>query len=516
GEVVVLDPDGAEQRRFTAHDTAIWGLAASEEGTVASSDKTGVITLHGPDGTEVARREGDGRPVRSLVFMEDRLAAASDGGVVWILDGATAAVEQELKAHTGGVYAIAPLPGGRLVSGGADRRLITWDVATGALLADDEDSHGGSIADLEVSPDGTWLASGSGDRQARVFAVTADGLGSPRVIDAHYKEVSAVTFSEDGRVLHTGSRDETVASWEAASGRLLGRAAESTGRVLDLVAVGDTALSAGEFWRKVSILTRYVNWVGRLVTFDFGRSFVDDEPVIDKLAEAVPITIGLNLLAIFIVYLVSVPIGIYAALKRGQAFDNASSLVLFVLYSIPNFWLATLLIMFFSSARALDLFPSGGLHTGDPWAMSFWPWVGDLAWHLVLPVIVLVYAGFASLSRYVRTSMLEALSQDFVRTARAKGLKERVVVVRHAFGNALITIVTLIGNLLPRLFGGSVIVEYIFSIEGMGKLSFDAILSRDYPVIMAVTTIAAVLTLLGILISDLLYGVVDPRVRVNK
>ncbi|MEO0600701.1 MAG: ABC transporter permease subunit [Myxococcota bacterium] len=516
GEIVVLNRQGAEQRRFAAHDNAIWGLAAAEDGTVASADKTGRITLHGPDGTEVARREGDGRPVRSLVFVDDRLAAASDSGVVWLLDRATANVERELKAHTGGVYAIAALPGGRLVSGGADRRLITWDLASGALLSDDEDSHGGSIADLEVSPDGAWLASGSGDRQARVFGVSAGGLAAPRVIDAHYKEVSAVTFSDDGRVLHTGSRDETVASWETASGRPLGRAAESTGRVLDLVAVGDTALAAGEFWRKVSILTRYVNWVGRLVTFDFGRSFVDDEPVIDKLAKAVPITIGLNLLAIFIVYLVSVPIGIYAALKRGQTFDNASSLVLFVLYSIPNFWLATLLIMFFSSARALDLFPSGGLHTGDPWAMSFWPWVGDLAWHLVLPVIVLVYAGFASLSRYVRTSMLEALSQDFVRTARAKGLKERVVVVRHAFGNALITIVTLIGNLLPRLFGGSVIVEYIFSIEGMGKLSFDAILSRDYPVIMAVTTIAAVLTLLGILISDLLYGVVDPRVRVNE
>ncbi len=518
GTVVKFDAaSGAEQLRFAAHDGAIWGLGASTDGTVASADKTGTIVVHAADGTEVARREGDGRPVRQLLFVGGDLVAASDSGVIWLLDPATARVRRTLEGHTGGVYAIAALPGGRLVSGGVDRRLLTWDLPTGSIVTEDDASHTNAIVDLAPSADGRWLASGSGDRHARVFPVTDDGLGEPAIIeDAHNEEVSAVALTADGSVLYTGSRDETVASWSVRDGRALGRAAESTGRVLDLAIVGDVAWSAGEFWYKVPVVTQYLNWLWRLVTLDFGRSFVDDEPVLGKMAKALPITLGLNLLAILIVYAISIPIGIYAALDRGRTFDTLSSVVLFVLYSIPNFWLATLLIMFFSSSRTLDVMPSGGLHTGDPWEMSFWPWLLDLGWHIVLPVIVLVYAGFASLSRYVRTSMLEALSQDFVRTARAKGLRERVVVFKHAFGNALITIVTLIGNLLPRLFGGSVIVEYIFSIEGMGKLSFDAILSRDYPMIMAITTIAAVLTLFGILISDLLYGVVDPRVRVEK
>ena len=160
--------------------------------------------------------------------------------------------------------------------------------------------------------------------------------------------------------------------------------------------------------------------------------------------------------------------------------------------------------------------PSSGLASPNEWQMSYFPWLWDRFLHLVLPVTVMVYGGFASLSRYVRTSMLEALGQDYVRTARAKGLAERVVVLKHAFRNALVTIVTLIGNLLPRLFGGSLIIEVIFSINGMGKLAFDSILSRDYPMIMAITTISAVLTLVGILISDLLYGVVDPRVKVDR
>ena len=144
--------------------------------------------------------------------------------------------------------------------------------------------------------------------------------------------------------------------------------------------------------------------------------------------------------------------------------------------------------------------------------MSYWEWLLDRIKHLFLPILVMTYAGFASLSRYARTTMLETIQEDFVRTARAKGLSERVVVYKHAFRNSLITIVTLMGNLLPAMIGGSVIVEYIFNIQGMGLLGFDAILQRDYPVIMAITSFSAFLTLLGILLSDILYSVVDPRV----
>ncbi len=516
GEVVGLDATNRrETARFQAHAGSIWGLAAAG-GYVASSDKTGTITVHSSDGTVVVEVEGDGRPVRDLAFAGGGLVAASDTGAVRLIDPTTGTVTREMTAHTAGVYALEPLPGNRLVTGGVDRRVILWDLATGEIISEEEDSHRGAITDLEASADGRWLASASDDRAARVFEVRDDELKLISTAEGHHKAVTAVALSDDGDLLFTGSVDETVRSWEAASGTPRGLAGESTGKVLDMVVVQDTALSAGEFWRKVPVWSQYFTWTLKLAKLDFGRSFVDDELVLDKMAKALPITIGLNLLAIFIIYTVSLPLGIFAAVRRAKTFDNVSSLVLFVLYSVPNFWLATLLIMFFSSARNFDWFPSGGLHSSDPWSMSFWPWLFDLGWHLVLPVTVMVYAGFASLSRYVRTSMLESLSQDFVRTARAKGLHETVVVLKHAFRNALVTIVTLIGNLLPRLFGGSVIVEYIFSIEGMGKLSFDAILSRDYPVIMAITTIAAVLTLFGILVSDLLYGVVDPRVRVNE
>ena len=177
--------------------------------------------------------------------------------------------------------------------------------------------------------------------------------------------------------------------------------------------------------------------------------------------------------------------------------------------------MATLLIMGLSSERAWNLLPSVGLISDRADDLSFLQWVWDGALHLVLPVTVMVYGGFASLSRYVRTSLLETIQEDYVRTARAKGLDAWGVIMKHAFRNSLVTIVTLVANLLPAMIGGAVIVEFIFSIQGMGKLGFDAILARDYPVIMAITTFSALLTLLGILVSDLLYSVVDPRVRVE-
>jgi peptide/nickel transport system permease protein len=249
-----------------------------------------------------------------------------------------------------------------------------------------------------------------------------------------------------------------------------------------------------------------------MARLDFDRSFSDDRLVMDKIKEAIPVTMGLNLLTILIIYAVSVPLGIFAAVRRGSWFDHVSSFLLFLLYSVPNFWLATLLILTFSSKTNWDILPSVGLSGDHPENLSYLSYLWDRITHLVLPISVMVYGGFASLSRYTRTSLLETIQQDYVRTARAKGLSETVVVLKHAFRNSLITIVTLIGNLLPALIGGSVIVEYIFSIDGMGRLGFDAILSRDYPVIMATTTMSAVLTLFGILLSDILYTLVDPRV----
>ena len=513
GAITLLDANGRTTTTFAAHDGPVWALAARAD-RIVSADKRGQVVVQDFAGAQLGTRPGDGKPLRKMVFAGDRLFAASDAGWVAELDPASGAQVRTAEPRGGAVYALAAHRG-RLYTGGVDRELITLDLDTLEAVHRLE-GHGGAINDIVVSPDGTRLATASDDRLVRLFELVA---GEPRPIaefEGHYKQVTAVAFSADGQTLFSGSRDELVRSYDVGAAKPVGVAAQTTGRVHDLIPTEDGALAVGAFWRKVPVWNRYATWLTRIVTLDFGRSFVDDELVMDKISRALPITIGLNLLAILIIYGISVPLGVAAALRRGEAFDNVSSLVVFVLYSVPNFWLATMLIMMFSSSRFLDIFPSGKLQVEQPWDLSYLAWLADIGWHLVLPVTVMVYAGFASLSRYVRTSMLEALSQDFVRTARAKGLLEGTVIIGHALRNALITIITLVGNLLPRMIGGSVIVEYIFSIDGMGRLSFDAILSRDYPVIMAITTFAAVLTLLGILVSDLLYGAADPRARVHE
>ncbi|MBX2803697.1 MAG: ABC transporter permease subunit [Myxococcales bacterium] len=511
GVFVVMDTHGVELHRVQAHEGPIFALAVAHDGRIATADGHGAVSVHRWGGSLVSRTPGTGKPTRDLAFGAKYLFAVDDGGSVRQIEPASGRlIRQRADAHGGGAYAVATSEG-RLYTGGADRRVLVMD--PGDLHVTSEiKGFGGAINDIEVA--GRYVAIASDDGVARVLL--GGGSGEFLATIHHAKRLTAVALTAQSKLLYTGGDDEVIRAFHWKNSEFLGAASQKAGRVSDLVVEGNHVLAVGEFWRKVPIPTQYLTWLGRILTLDFGRSFVDDEPVMDKIARALPITLGLNVLAILIIYGVSIPVGILAAVRRGRAFDNVSSLLVFVLYSVPNFWLATMLIMLFSSSRALDVFPSGKLQSDNPWDLSYLAWLGDIGWHLVLPVTVMVYAGFASLSRYVRTSMLESLSQDFVRTARAKGLRETAVVLQHAFRNALITIITLVGNLLPRMIGGSVIVEYIFSIDGMGRLGFDAILSRDYPVIMAITTFAAVLTLLGILLSDVLYGVANPRVRVAE
>lgn len=264
------------------------------------------------------------------------------------------------------------------------------------------------------------------------------------------------------------------------------------------------------------IYVQYGIWLKRLAKFDFGNSYRDHRPVISKIADALPITLTLNILTILIVYLISIPLGAYSALKpRGWA-DRVSALVLFILYSLPNFWVAMILIVLLGGGDYLNLFPIVGFTSDNASSLSWLGWVGNVVWHLILPVTCLTYASLAFLSRFSRASMLEVIRQDYIRTARAKGLSESTVVWKHAMRNALIPLVTLMGTLLPSLLAGSVIIEQIFAIPGMGRLGFESVLSRDYPVIMAIAFIGALLTLISILLSDLLYVVVDPRITFRK
>ena len=258
---------------------------------------------------------------------------------------------------------------------------------------------------------------------------------------------------------------------------------------------------------------QYARWFRRIVTLDFGYSLKDNRPVWDKLAESVPVSIQLSGISLLLAYLISIPIGIYSATHQYSRTDKATTLFLFTLYSLPNFWIATLAIVYFGGGDFWHVFPVYGIQTIGSETWPLWDQLKDRAWHLALPVICMTYYTLAALSRYMRSSMLEVVRQDYIRTARAKGLSERLVVYRHALRNSLIPIVTLMADLLPALIGGSIVIEYIFSVPGMGRLGWEAVLSRDYPVIMAVFTISALLTLVGILIADVLYTFVDPRIN---
>ena len=259
----------------------------------------------------------------------------------------------------------------------------------------------------------------------------------------------------------------------------------------------------------------YVKWLGKFVTLDFGTSRVDSRPVVERIGDALPVTLALNLISLVIVYIISIPMGIISSVKKDSFFDRGGSLILFILYSLPTFWIGLLLLMFFSSGEYFDLFPLGGIISD--WAED-WGFIDralNMLWHLVLPVVALTYGSFAFLSRYTRANMLEVINQQYIATARAKGLSEKKVIFVHAFRNSLVPLVTLMATMLPGLLGGSVIVESIFSVPGMGLLAFQSILSRDIPVIMAIAAISALLTLAGILLADIMYALVDPRIRLE-
>lgn len=258
---------------------------------------------------------------------------------------------------------------------------------------------------------------------------------------------------------------------------------------------------------------RYPAWLWKIVRLDFGKSFRDWRPVRDIIFEKFPITLQINLMAIFIAYLIAIPIGVHSAVKSGRAMERLTTVLLFILYSLPSFWVAYILIYFFTPGGRVSVFPVGGLNSFDADKFTLVRWLFDRLWHLALPVVCLTYGSFAGLSRYMRTGMMEVLRRDYIRTARAKGLGERTVIFKHAMRNSIIPIVTILAGLLPALIGGAVITETIFNIPGMGRLAFNAVLARDYPVVMAVATISAVLTLFGILLADIMYAVVDPRIR---
>ena len=255
-------------------------------------------------------------------------------------------------------------------------------------------------------------------------------------------------------------------------------------------------------------------WLWRAVRLDFGRSYMPDgRLVIDKIKERIPITLGLNVLELLITLGLAVPLGILSATRQYSVFDNVMTLFVFVGFATPDFWFALLLMILFGVQ--LGWLPMSGLRSLNFEYLPFWSQVWDILSHLILPVLVASFGGLAFLSRLMRGSLLEVIRQDFVRTARAKGLTDRDVIYKHAVRNAVIPVVTLLGLMVPGLLGGSVIIETVFGIPGMGQLFVQSAYSRDEPVIMALVVIGASLSLLGNILADISYGLVDPRIRVS-
>jgi peptide/nickel transport system permease protein len=251
---------------------------------------------------------------------------------------------------------------------------------------------------------------------------------------------------------------------------------------------------------------QYGRWLGSVVTGDLGTSFTRRMPVADMILERLPNTLLLMMAAAFLAIAVAIPIGVLSARKPYTPLDYTVTFGSFLGLATPNFWLGLMLIMLFSVH--LGWTPVGGVATlGSDFSVL------DRLHHLILPAVVLATADLAGLVRYTRSSMLEVLQQDYIRTARAKGLSERTVVYRHGLRNGLIPIVTIIGLMLPTFVGGAVIVESLFSWPGIGKMFIDAVFERDYPVIMGITMLGAVLTVLGNLLADICYAALDPRIE---
>ena len=259
---------------------------------------------------------------------------------------------------------------------------------------------------------------------------------------------------------------------------------------------------------------QYWNWLRRLVVLDFGRSFATDgRLVLDKIGERLPITITINLLSMALIMAVAIPLGIASATRPHSLFDQATTVFVFVGFAVPTFWLALLLMILFGVE--LNWLPISGLTSYNYDQMGPFMQAWDRVRHLILPVLLSAFGGLAGMSRYMRANMLEVVRQDYITTARAKGLKERVVIYKHALRNALMPVITLLGLSVPGLIGGSVIFESIFAIPGLGQLFYQGVMSRDYPLVMGGLVIGAVLTLLGNLLADISYAIVDPRIRVK-
>ncbi|HUV35592.1 MAG TPA: ABC transporter permease [Patescibacteria group bacterium] len=258
------------------------------------------------------------------------------------------------------------------------------------------------------------------------------------------------------------------------------------------------------------VLEQYVRWMGSFIRGDFGMSLRFNRPVSALLAETIPNTLRLTVASLLLYIIIGSALGILSAVRRYSLLDRINTIAALFIYSIPSFWLALMLILLFSLKAGI--LPSSHMESIGAGELAGGALLWDRLRHLVLPAFVLGVASAAGMARYMRGSMLDVLREDYIRTARAKGLPEGRVLLKHALKNAAIPVVTIIGLSIPLLLGGSVVVEKIFSWPGMGRLMVDAIYSRDYPVVLAVNFVVAVMVIVGNLVADIGYALLDPRI----
>lgn len=254
---------------------------------------------------------------------------------------------------------------------------------------------------------------------------------------------------------------------------------------------------------------QYHQWITKFLTGDFGMSYQDGRPVKEAVWTATGKTLLISIISIILTYLIAVPIGVYSAKNRNSVSDQIVTTMLFILYSLPSFWVATLLITFFGGGDFFDWFPTYGL--GNDYD-TFW----EKAHHYILPVFCWTYGGLAFVSRQMRGAMINTLSQDYVRTSCAKGVSESGVLWKHAFKNSLLPVITLFASVFPLAISGSIALEIIFTIPGMGKLAYDALIARNYPMVYTVVMFSAIVTMLGYLVADICYALVDPRISYSR
>lgn len=260
------------------------------------------------------------------------------------------------------------------------------------------------------------------------------------------------------------------------------------------------------------LYAQYGDWLWRLLHLDFGNSMSSDpRPVLDKIMERLPLTVGMNVAALLLTLSIAIPVGVLSAWKQNSLLDRSVTVLVFIGFAMPGFWLALLLMLFFSIDH--QWLPVSGLMSLDYAQLSPLGKVWDVTRHLILPITVYTVGGIAGMSRFMRASMLEVLRQDYILTAQAKGLPTRLVIFRHAMRNALLPVITLLGLSVPGLIGGSVIIESIFALPGLGQLFYTAVMARDYTLIMGNLVLGATLTLLGNVLADIGYGLADPRIR---